>query len=485
MTVPKPVVVLLCTVPWLAAVIALSWFISARYPSALFQADAVMDGHSAWANPFLPGERATQAGPQPDGWIGQRITDDPVYFTARTPGLYDRVDVGLEFRPVHQPLIEFGMVHDDAGKDLELRPLYAQELMDPDWRPASDGEAKGFVRGGADITRLSGSDARGMAVWYASTTYPAMADPATATDTAYDISLRGSHDFYVVPAGGRIHLELTLQAVNRKAGTDIAVLRAFLGEEEVYREAFGANGSRDTRMEEAFTHAVDIPDAKPGVYRIVFTAQDDVFIRRISTNAQRLVIGPRFVLGDIVGYLPAPVPVTAWTNSRHLVVETFHPDALQTVTLGAASVSLKAAHISYRLDAAADAPAVEELHAPKGNARFIGDGFFALSPSSYFEPRPRRLSDQTHLRQEGIDVVRTPFERPQPLDDGWYLARQSFVIDPNAPVLRFVLSAPGIDARAGAVDVRAVHLTYRRPPATGMAWFALIAREFVHALRRL
>ncbi len=140
--------------PWAVAVFALGTLFVIRYPSSgVFQASTVFDGKSAWINPFLPAERTTQPGVQSEGWIGQRVTDDPTYFTARIPGPYERVNVKLEFRPVHQPLLEFGLVRDAAGNDLDLQPLFSESLESAAWRRVDTKDVTGFVR--AANTRLS------------------------------------------------------------------------------------------------------------------------------------------------------------------------------------------------------------------------------------------------------------------------------------------------------------------------------------------
>ena len=465
--------IIFCVIPWILAISILIWFIQVRYPAATFVTDAYFDGTSAWVQTILPGNRATKAGLQQDGWTGQSVTGDPVYFTAHVPGLFERVRVALEFRPVHQPLIEFGLVHSEDGSDIELHPLFASELQSPMWKPVTDG-----------YVHSSGTTE---AVWYASSTYPALSDISAVTSTTstmYNISLRGSHDFYAVPVNGQLHFRFSLQDVNRATGTNIIVFRILKGDEEIRTDSFVNDGGKTMRMDKVFEHAIDVSDAGPGVYHISFIAKDDVFIRRIETNAIHMVIGPRFVLADTSGYVASSTPVIAYTNSHHVVVETFHPSALQRIRFGITNLDIRDVHVRYKMKRVDTSPTVQ-LFVPKGDTRFIGDGFFSFQQDAFFEPRPRRFNDETQLEEENIHFIRTPYIRPMSMDGGWFRSEQTYTISPNASVIRFILSAPGIVSRAAGIDIRAIHLSYERTPAHGIDWLRLVMREIIHALRRL
>jgi hypothetical protein len=117
--------------------------------------------------------------------------------------------------------------------------------------------------------------------------------------------------------------------------------------------------------------------------------------------------------------------------------------------------------------------------------RIIGDGWFALDPDAFFEPQPRRLTDASDPLAEGITDISTPYQRPEALGDGWVRARATFRIDPREDRLRLALSAPGIASRSGAVDIRAVRLTYRRPPLSWAEWRRVVREELRNAWQRL
>lgn len=484
MKIPKVFVVVCCALPWIAAFFGAAWLVVLRFPpSGIFHVATVLDGKSAWIFPFLPGERVSSPGVQPDGWVGQRILSDPTYFTSRVPGPYDTVDVALEFRSLRQPLVELGMIHDAAGKELELRPLYASELDSPDWRPASSKGSRGFVRDGVPSERLANPDSRGLAVWDASSTMPLMQDPPGA-ETSVDVSLRGALDVYLVPTD-RISITFTLQPVNRNKGNDIVSFRVFRGDEEVHREAFDVSGSRDNRMGQKLEHAVTLPDVTPGVYRVSFVADDDVFIRHIRTASRRMVVGPRVVFGDVSGYAATTSSVRVYTNSRHLVAETFHKEGLQIVQLGGTKVALKKTHQSVRIDRDDELSGPVELTAPQGDVRIIGDGYFAFTQSAFFEPKPRRFTSSTILKKERIDALITTYSRPHDLGDGWFRSTSSFAVNPSLDRLRFVLSAPGALSRSAAVDVRKIELTYHRNAGTLSDWLHVLRQELANAWRRL
>ncbi len=483
MKLPRLVSVLFA-LPWIIVAFGVGWLVLLRFPpSGVFHASSDVDGKSAWIMPFLPALRTTSPGVQADGWTGQRITADPVYFTVHAPGPYEKVDVSMEFRPIRQPLADFGIVRDAAGQDLELQPMYSSELASAAWTPVISGAMSGYVKQGTLPVRLSNPDTRGLAVWDATASWPNIADPPGPSVKTV-VSLRGSHDFWIVP-DGHVHMTFTLQAVNRTTGGDVAAIRVFRDDTEISRETVTLSGSRDATMGAAFTHTVDVPNADVGIYRISITAQDDVFIRAIETDSRRWVVGPRLVFGDLVGYSATTSPAIAWTNSRHIVAETFHVEGLQQVDLGPTSGRIPATHTQIRLDRTDDITTPVELSAEKGDVRFVGDGFFALRQDAFFEPRPRRMSDGTQLERDGITAVLTPYTRPQALGDGWYRYTGSFTVDPTLDNLRFVVSAPGLMARAGAIDIRKIDLTFHRQAVTFGDWWKILRQELANAWHRL
>ena len=485
MTIPKPLAYLLFSVPWLAAVFGFGFLIYLRFPpSGVFATATQLDGKSPWIFPFLPSDRASTPGLQPDGWMGQRVTDDPTYFSARVPGPYESADVSLEFRTLNQPLLELGIVRDAQGNNLEMKPMYSSELDSAEWKEALQTGVHGYVRTSESDARLTSSDPHGTAVWDASSSMPLLRDPAMEATTT-ETSLRGAHDFYLVPAGGAINATFDFQDANRGKADDVIAFRVTYGDEEIPEATFALNLSSDKRMGVLQEHTVSVRDAKPGVYRISFIASDDVFIRKITTTSQHWVLGTRVYFGDTVGYLEGVHPGQVWTDSRHVIAQTFHAEGLQQVSLGTVVDTLKETQRAVRLDRTDADTAPVLLQAPKGDARFIIDGFAALRQDAFFEPQPRRFTDGTKLDIEGTDAVVTPYVRPIALEGNWHRATFHLSIPSTIDTLRFALSAPGISSRLGSVDVRRISLTYHRPANTWSDWMHVIRQELVNAWHRL
>jgi hypothetical protein len=482
---PKTVLRVFYILPWLAAVFAVLWIVIQRFPpSGTVTFDVPFDGSSAWMDPFLPAERTTGPGAQEGGWRGQRILQDPVYSAARVPGVYESVDVEIEFRPVRQTLIEFGILRDEASLSFDFQPLWYEPLQSDGWKEAESSGRHGYVRTAESGNLPSSSNYQKLALWHASATPLMMRDePGEIFETA--ISLRGSHDIWALPAGDRLAFTFAFQDSNRRAGNDAVVIRIMDGDRIIRTEAFGIGGSRDTKMGEMVEKSIAANGLAPGAYRIQIIAEDDVFIRSIRTHTKRWVVGPRLSFGDTVGYATSVRSGIAWSDSRHLVLETFHDEGLQTVTFGNDSVRVTRTHDSFQLNRTDADTLPKKLIAPLGDIRVIGDGYFAFAPESFFVPQPRRVTSFTDPDAEGIDAILTPYERPEDLGDGWYRGTASFSVDPARDHLRFALSAPALLTRAGAVDIRRVTLTYRRPPLSFSEWLRVVRQELANAWRRV
>lgn len=481
---PKWLFLLLCVAPWALGILGIVWILMLRFPlTGVFTVESDATGQSAFVFPFLPGERTTSPGRQEDGWYGQRIIDDPVYMNVRTPGPYDSVSMSIDFRTMRQPLLEFGFVRDKEGKQLELYPMYSEMLESQDWQPAG---GKGFVLTGLPSSRLDQRDTRGLAIWDGTSTAPLMSDVLSVSEQSIDVSLRGSHDFWVVPGDGQIDFRMEVQDVNRNRSGGMLVVRVVSEGRDIWQDTVGTSGSRDRGYGSVIPVKVSLKDLKPGVYRIKILADDDVFIRRIMTRNPRWVVGTRLVVGDTVGFPTTSTnALQVWTTARHIVAETFHKEGLQEVQFGPIAGQVRKTHTPVRIDRVDSDAAPVELTAPKGDIRLISDGFFSFARESFFEPEPRHMSVQTDGRKEGLQAVLTSYERVEDLGDGWKRATFDFPITHDAETLRFVLSAPGIASRAGSVDIRRVQVSFRREAVAFDTWWKQLLEEAKRAWRRL
>jgi hypothetical protein len=482
MSIPRYIAVPLLILPWVLALAVLAWMVIQRFPpNSTFVASSALDGQSIFINPFLPAERANSPGVQSDGWVGQRITDDPVYFTARVPGPYKSAEVEIEYRPMRQPFLEFGRVFDLASQDLDISPMFSTELQTADWIAA----AGGFVRTGTSASTLQTAKTNELALWRAKSVMPLSMDHGGVL-REIKLSLRGAHDFYFIPVDGALDVTLGIQDSNRKQlKTTVVGIRVLRGSDEIKTQALQTSGRQDTKMGEVFFHRINLKDLEPGVYRLAFQADDDVFIRSIKTTSRHWVVGPRLNFGDTVGYSEAILSGRAWTNSRHLTLETLHAEGLQTVGLGSVKIAIARTHQIFRLDRTDDVPAPVELSVPLSDMRLVGDGWFAFSPGAFFEPYPKRLTDATDLKLEKIFAVITDFKLPEKLADGWWRSHFTYALNGTEDGLRFVLSAPGIADRAGAVDVRRISITYGREPLSLKQWLSLLRQEAANVWHRL
>ena len=474
-------------VPWSIAFFGMIWLFVQRFPpSGIVSFDIPFDGSSAWMDPFLPAERVTSPGLQEDGWTGQSILQEPVYSAARVPGVYDTLTLDIEFRPNDQSLLEFGILRDEASLSFEFQPLWYAPLQSNAWIEAETEDGyEGFVRRGESASILETSQYATLGLWYASSVPAIMRDEPSDVMHETIVSLRGAHDFWILPAGDVIDFEIDIQDSNRRKGLDSVAVRIQKGDEIIYTDAIGVGGSRDEAMGKVVSKHLHLDGLEPGVYRVRIIAEDDVFIRGIRTTSKRFVVGPRLVFGDVVGYATSSQSAIAWSNSRHLILETFHIEGLQDVSFGKDVMTLAETHEQYHLQRTDRSPLPQKFSAPAGDIRIVGDGFFSFTPEAFFVPQPRRLTVFTDPDAEEIVGIVTPYERPIDLGDGWYRGRVIYTLDPSRDHSRFALSAPGLFAEEGAVDIRQVTLTYQRPRLDWKEWFRVVRQELANAWHRL
>ena len=480
MKIPRWFRVGLIVLPWAAAVVCLGWLASMRLsPGGAFGTHFVFDGTHPWMDPFVPAERVTPAGPQTGGWTGQRLLQDPVYASARAPGLFDRVNVTLEAKTTNQPFLEFGLLRDPASFAFELHPLWS-EALSKGWRAVSVSSTHGstssplvgYVKEGMpDQTLVTARDDQRL-TWGATTTPALTMDPGS-TERAYPISFVGSHDFYFIPTSDGMRIVIRLENLATGRTGPLAQLHIFHHDREV-----GWMVAETKPNQSVYDETINFEKgaASPGVYRVTVLCDTQVAITQVTTPASHWVVGPGVTFGSAKNTLFA-------TNSFHLVAQTAQNEGLQTLGLGSATATLKEISSSVRLDRAPNQlTGAQTLTVPNGNVRVIGDGYFSPDAHTLFYPSPRRLTDVTDLDREGIVAVVTSYIQPESTADGWKKLSATFD-GLSGDQFKFLLSAPGLKMRGGSVDIRAADLRYQR--TEGKSFWTILRNELSLIRQRL
>lgn len=477
---------ILCLIPWALAVYGLMWIVNAHAPAdGTMVIDIPLSGRSPWFEAFLPGQRASSPGEQEGGWIGQRITDEPVYARLRVPGAYQTADIEMEVRPHEQPLLELGIERGmEPAVSYEMLPVWSRELQQSSFVTTTVDGVIWWVdpRLGAQAAR---SADEGRAAWHASGTIalPTM-DRGPVESVHIDASLRGQHDWWFVPVNGQLRFAVTMQDMNRSRVTANATWRLMRDQELIWSDSVNFGGQDDTKPSPIVERSWVFRDLAPGVYRLSLLADDSIFVRSWDIQAKRWVLGPRVYFADEVGYVSSTRSRQVWTNSTHLEVKTLHKEGLQTLQLGSASATLFATHQTYAL---ARAPGEwrgpVQFTAPMGNVWLVGNAYISWTREALFFPTVQRLTDATRLRDEGIYAVATTYRAPEPIGKGWYRIRAKFALDPALDRAKIVLAAPGIARRNQRVDIRRIHVTYQRSPRRE-GWWEALRQELMRAWRR-
>lgn len=118
-------------IPYVLALTVAVWLFALHFPvSGVKSFTLAIDGRSPWLDQFLPGQRATVAGPREGSWVGQIIHDDPTYASARQPGFYDSVTWELEVRPVQKQKVALGLVRQLDPQQIELPTVSVEDIGD-------------------------------------------------------------------------------------------------------------------------------------------------------------------------------------------------------------------------------------------------------------------------------------------------------------------------------------------------------------------
>ncbi len=441
----------------------------------LFVMDAVPSGHffvhytagdlSPFLERFLPDTRVQGVQHGPDGTY-QLVIDEPAYASVHLPGDFDQLKIDVAFQNTSQPIIEIGVLANDAPRQYELAPLQNLIIDASLWdRLEEDGTVllqRAKMYSSIDDFLLNLPDRDTIATYHYDLNQPYRIPDYVAANalSTTNVTLRGYHEYVTYIKNEPLMIQADFMNMQREEGEDPVTILVFNETSQLVAEQTVAS------VEDSAMHAIALVqnNLPEGVYKVILKADRDIFFRQLTTRQRYMSFVGAVYVGDASGYSDAPGAVRFWTDAKHLSFYTYHADAAQQVNIGTGTLKMPEAQVRYDYDV--KDPGTVDVFAPAGDFTVTGEGMLAFNPRQWFNPYPTRLDWNTELDTRGINFVIAHYTKPTK-QGLWMHASATFDLDSALKTsgdMQLVLSAPGIKSSQASVQLHAINLEFIRPP---------------------
>lgn len=292
-------------------------------------------------------------------------------------------------------------------------------------------------------------------------------------------TLRGSHTLLVKVNKGPFLLTVIKQDINIYEGEDVLSVQIYNGQNKIAEQLIPDDGVTDAGRLAMTPQKIEIKidDIKPGIYKIVLkdvTENSDILIKSIETNQPLLVFNRVFIVDA--------KPMTLWTNSKKIEMSTAHTGSIQTIKLdGKYDLKVEKEGKKFAFDlnspdskiatsSSGSAQILHKLEIPKNDLNIGGDGYFAFSQESFFDPEPIKTVDLSTVTDiNKIDFIIANYQ-PVKKDGEWYTAQayfDPFGITIDDDILYFSLESPELNSYGGEIVIDSLEVTVKKP-----GWFS-------------
>lgn len=386
------------------------------------------------------------------------ITDEPIYFTVRSPIEFDEAEVEVEFQSDDLKTIGLGIATIEEGWNFETHTLYNETLNNIDWPQISDGintlyqkekeydNIDNFLKISNSIGGVGAYD------FDLGETFKIPDYQPQAEEKIIDNCLRGQHQFYTYIKDEALDFTFKIQDINRTDGEDPLVISVYNPRnKKIYSRMLSDDGlisNIDPASNPRYI-SIYIPNLEEGIYKVELSANDDIFIREINTKQQKLVFIDRLYLCDSQEYNDGFVDLNLkgseiYTNGRLISFYTAHNAGLQTVNLDEEGINIYTKHEWIK---AYSNPKLSRLYIPKNDLKISSRGIFALNKENYFNPEIIDLKDYSDI--EEVDYIIARYQEPKETKNGWLKNKIVFNLD-KAKIeggnLKFIFSTPDLNS---------------------------------------
>ncbi len=293
--------------------------------------------------------------------------------------------------------------------------------------------------------------------------------------------LRGTNTMYIKVDRTPFILNISKQDLNMYKGPDPLSVEIYKESDKIYQKTIPDDGiieaSNISMQPQKINIRIDTLEL--GIYKVLLTDQSrksDVLISKIETNQLN------FIFFSPVTFLGSS-SANFWTNSTNITLRTGR--TLQTIkiddksnlnmdTLGKTFVydlqNQKQLDIYPKAAVGLQVKtAIHKLTIPKSDLTIKGDGYFAISKDSFFNPDPFNSIDLTSVTDtSSVDYIVANYQKVKK-DGDWNIAQVYFDpkdINIDGDKLYFSLDLPGLSQAGGEITISSLEMTVNKP-----GWF--------------
>ncbi len=334
------------------------------------------------------------------------VIADPVYISVFTPRPFDTATLIVEYEG-EVPFMELGVRQQGVVWNFERRGVRFEALdrLDPNmiiregdtllWqRTRTYDSIKSFLSDLPDRSRIAAYEYQ-LSVPFTLSGYEPLPAPRTLV-----VGLRGQYSMYAYSNGEALDFEFALRDLNGQSDPDPIEARLYSGSERIATTTLADDGGVTGTETPLRKLRFSSPVPRAGVYRIDFSASDDIITDTIRTTQSRLSFSGRIWLAEA-----GRAPLTLFTDGSRLRAQTTNPASRQAIDVAGKKLELNETYTPIEYSTGDISRAPKPIRLERDDVTLATDGVFALSEEELIDPDTHTLATNRNEIPVGIDYV--------------------------------------------------------------------------------
>lgn len=393
----------------------------------------------------------------------QRLTGEPVYFTATAPRSFNTAAVTLSYKNPSQNIVELGIQKGD-GIAYDLKPFENRFIDNCSWDKIIDNNVILFQKEKKynSINDFLNNLPLGAKVatynYQPKYKFTIPNYQPESTDTEFNQPLRGKHELYTYLENEDLDFTFYWQLLNSPSSPENFNIKIYKDNIEI--DSFFAASDNTNPQEKRVT----LTNLSGGLYKIILDVSDNVIVTKIKSKQHLLVAKDKIFLADNNS------AITIFSNIDEATLKTDYGKDLQTVMINNEPMKINIISTFFPWQPAQyTAGSVKEINAQNGNLVILGKGYFALTEQSFFDPDYGFDQMRNNMDIEQYDYIIAANYQSPVSETGWKSQTVNFDLNGvpgDRKTLNFIISAPGLENAKDDITVKGIDINLQREPLT-------------------